>query len=99
MATLTFTRRKTYNAALRSAAILIDGHKVGEVGNGGVCTIEVPDGDHDVRARIDWYTTQPLAFTATPGQTLAAEVRFCPAWQTLFGLLGMTRYIWLEPVA
>ena len=98
MAQLTISRRKTYNAALRSAAILIDGHKVGEVGNGGVCTIEVPDGDHEVRARIDWYNSKPLAFTAVPGGVLAAEVRFCPSWQALFGVLGLTRYIWLEPV-
>jgi len=98
MATLTITRRKTYNASLRNAAILIDGQKVGEVGNGGTVTVDVPDGDHELRTRIDWYNSRPLAFTAVPGGALAAEVRFCPAWKSLFGILGLTPYVWLEPV-
>jgi hypothetical protein len=92
------TRSKTYNAMLRKAAILVDGVKVGELGNGETLEFDVQPGAHEVRARMDWVHSAPLALNAVYGQTYRADLQLCPFWQAPFALLGLAPYMTLKPV-
>lgn len=96
-ATLIVERRSTYNAALRKIAILVDGKKVGEVGNGQALEVDIASGAHEVRARIDWIESKPLTLEAGQGGIYRAHLEMAPAWLAVFALLGFTPHMTLKP--
>lgn len=56
-------------ALIRKCGVLIDGAKVGEVGNGGSLRIPVEVGQHEVQARLSWVTSSPQAIVVHAGRT------------------------------
>lgn len=95
-ATLTITRLSGYNAMLRDAAVLVDGQKVGVVGNGKSIEVSVTPGQHTITTRMDWMTSAPLVLDATPGMRYAAELKLCNAFAMLPAILGMTKFMELR---
>ncbi len=54
MPTITITRSSEYVNKLRFIDIKLNGKKIGNVGDGEVKMFEVPEGDHTIKATIDW---------------------------------------------
>jgi len=96
MAKLVIVRKEQFNAMLRSAAILVDGKKVGVVGNGR--TLEVTPGTHSVQSRMDWLTSRPIDVTVSDGPASNVEVSVCTALEAIFALLGMGRYLEMREI-
>lgn len=95
-ATLTITRKSGYNGMLREAAVLVDGQKVGVVGNGKSIELSIAPGQHAITTRMDWMTSEPLMLDAAPGGRYSAELSLCSAFAMLFAILGMTKFMELR---
>jgi len=95
-ATLTITRKSGYNGMLRDAAVLVDGQKVGAVGNGKSIEIAVAPGQHTIKTRMDWMTSEPLVLDAAPGTRYAAELKLCSAFAMLPAILGLGKFMELR---
>lgn len=95
-ATLTISRKSGYNGMLRDAAILVDGVKVGAVGNGKSVEVQIAPGAHTIQTRMDWIKSEPLQLTAVAGQRYSAELTLCSAFVMLFAILGMTKFMELR---
>jgi hypothetical protein len=63
-------RPKLYSAMARNVAILVDGDKRGEVGNGGELELHLAPGPHDLVARMDYIKSAPFRI-----ETEAARAR------------------------
>lgn len=55
-------RRKAFADCLRNYKIFIDGSQVGKIKNGETWSVEVPDGKHTLRLKIDWCGSEELTF-------------------------------------
>lgn len=95
-ATLTITRKSSYNAVLRDAAVLVDDQKVGVVGNGKSIEIPIGPGRHTICTRMDWMKSAPLELNAVAGQRYAAELSLCNPFVMLFAILGMRPFMVLR---
>lgn len=62
MAKLVITRSSDFNNRLRSAAIYLDGEKIGVVANGEVKDFPVPEGLHRLSAKINWGSSREISF-------------------------------------
>lgn len=54
----------------RSYVILVDGKPVSKIKNGQRVEVPVSHGQHELRLKIDWATSQSLAFNAQPGDVI-----------------------------
>lgn len=63
MATITVERSNEYLNYFRAIKIYIDGVYVGDVANGNKASFEVPEGEHTVRAKIDWCSSEEHTMT------------------------------------
>lgn len=95
-ATLTITRKSGYNGMLRDAAVLVDGQKVGAVGNGKSIEISIAPGQHAISTRMDWMTSEPLVLDAAAGGRYGAELTLCNAFAMLPAIFGMTKFMELR---
>jgi hypothetical protein len=68
--TLRIVREQDYFAILRALVILIDGKKVGQVGNDSFFKIDLMPGDYIIQVRMDWCKSKPFEFDIMEGQTL-----------------------------
>jgi len=97
-ATLVITRKGSFNAVLRDAAILVDDQKVGVVGNGKTIEVSIAPGRLSVRARMDWLKSKPIELTAVAGGRYSVELSMCNPFLALFAILGLTPYMALRAV-
>jgi hypothetical protein len=67
-------RPKLYSAMARNVAILVDGDKRGEVGNGGALDVQVSPGPHEFMARMDYIKSAPFRIDAEAGRTRIAQI-------------------------
>ena len=95
-ATLTITRKSSFNAVLREAAILVDEQKVGVVGNGKSIEVSIAPGQHTIRARMDWLKCKPLELTAFADERYRAELTLCNPFLALFAIIGLVPYMELR---
>lgn len=92
MARLVIQRKGQFNAALRDCAILIDGEKVGVVGNGKTFEVDVTPGVHNVQSRMDWVKSKPLDVNVgANGATL--ELSLCNAFLNTIAILGIVPFM------
>lgn len=79
----------------RNIAILIDGEKVGEVGNGKTIALRVTPGVREVSARIDYIKSAPFTVDAQTGRVRVVELampNITDLGGQLSGLLGQAKY-------
>lgn len=62
MGKIVISRQQEWNNKLRQIGIYMDGEKIGTIGNGEVKTFDVPEGNHAIKARIDWCGSRELNF-------------------------------------
>ena len=63
MGKLIISRKLEWNNKLRQIGIYMDGQKIGTIGNGEIKTFDVPDGNHSIKAKIDWCGSRESAFS------------------------------------
>ena len=63
MGKIVISRTQEWNNKLRQIAIYVDGQKMGTIGNGEVKTFDVADGNHFVKAKIDWCGSRQIDFS------------------------------------
>lgn len=89
-------RRSSHLAgSARSVAVLIDGQKVGEVGNGKAITLQVAAGRHEIAARVDYIKSEPFTIEAFVGRVRVVELslpNIADVGAQLSGLLGKANY-------
>ncbi len=59
MGTLMISRDDSYFGSARRLVIYVDGVKVGKLRSDDAMSLELPNGKHTVRARMDWVTCRP----------------------------------------
>ena len=65
MGTLNIRRASNYFGGARRLVIYVDGTKVAKLSLRKSMSLELPDGAHTVRARMDWVTCKPLVVNVT----------------------------------
>ncbi|MEZ5970948.1 MAG: hypothetical protein R3C31_03990 [Hyphomonadaceae bacterium] len=95
-ATLTITRKSSFTAMLRDAAILVDEQRVAVVGNDKSVEIQIAPGSHAIRTRMDWMKSEPLQLDAVAGQRYAAELTLCNPFVMLLAIFGMRPFMELR---
>ena len=79
----------------RNVAILIDGEKAGEVGNGKTIVLRVEPGRREIMARVDYIKSAPFAVDAQAGRVRVLELampNIADVGAQLSGLLGQSKY-------
>jgi hypothetical protein len=69
-AVLRMRRLNRINSMFRQFAVLVDGEKVGEIGNDQEAEFEVGPGPHLIQLRVDFYKSEGVETVFHPGQTL-----------------------------
>lgn len=82
--------RSAWRDRARAYEVLLDGHRIGEVGNGREFTTAVEPGKHSIRLRLDWTGSPTLEFEIEPGET----ARFICSAAEEFMLLSLVKSIW-----
>jgi hypothetical protein len=59
---LTITRMSAYPDKFRAYKIILDNNVVGEIRDGQSYSLEVPPGQHNLYLKIDWCTSNSIAF-------------------------------------
>jgi hypothetical protein len=79
----------------RNVAILVDGEKAGEVGNGKSIVLRVEPGRRDIMARIDYIKSAAFPVDAQAGRVRVIELglpNVADVGAQLSGLLGQSKY-------
>ena len=63
MGKIVVSRATEWTNKLREYGIYVDGQKIGKIGNGDTKTFDVPNGNHTIRAKIDWCGSSEVHFT------------------------------------
>lgn len=96
MSTLVITRESSYPDRFRSYGVMLDGKKIGELGNAESKQFTIAPGTHAISLKIDWCGSRTLDFSIAEGETLAFSARsnlqgakiFLALWYTLFDQNG-----------
>ncbi|QGX08797.1 hypothetical protein EEW87_17485 (plasmid) [Janibacter melonis] len=78
---------------LRKFSILINGREVGKVSRGETVEFEIPPGQFDIQAKIDWTGSDLIKGDADDGEVRSFTVS---NGDTLGGLFRTDRYLSLE---
>jgi hypothetical protein len=76
LAIVKIIRDSGYADHLRAYDVVLDGNKVGEIGNGEAREFRVSSGQHDLSLRIDWCGSKVIRFTAAEGDVLTQSPTF-----------------------
>jgi hypothetical protein len=91
MAVLRFYRPTQFADFLRCYRLFVDEVCVGQIVTGGELDVEVPAGRHEVRARIDWCSSNRLLLDIGQGDKCNLEVgSSLGGWRLLLALLYIT---------
>lgn len=98
---LRVSRLTQYADRLRRYDLLVDGVREERIGAGSSVEIEVPPGGHELRAKIDWGSSNALAVEIEEGGRCDLEVGSrVGGWRVLLGILYATvlrsRYLYLR---
>lgn len=63
MAKIIITRTSEWNNRLRSVGIYVDDQKIGTIANGETKTFDIADGQHNIRAKVDWCGSRTVDFS------------------------------------
>jgi hypothetical protein len=79
----------------RNVAILVDGEKAGEVGNGKSIVLRVEPGRREIMARVDYIKSAPFVIDAQAGRVRVVELGLPNVQDVgaqLSGLMGQSKY-------
>lgn len=68
-------RDSGYADRLRAYDVVLDGNKVGKIGNGETREFPVSNGQHDLSLKIDWCGSKVIRFTAAAGDVLTFDAK------------------------
>ena len=94
-ATIRIYRPPRGSYAARMIAILIDGQKIGEIGNGATVDFTVAPGRRDIAARVDYVKSRPLEVDAAVGRVRSLELvvpEMADIGGQVAGLLGQSSF-------
>ncbi|MEP7209928.1 MAG: toll/interleukin-1 receptor domain-containing protein [Alphaproteobacteria bacterium] len=95
MVAIEIHRTQSMGAGLRKMALLIDGQKAGEIGNGETVSFHVPPGRHELIARIDYIKSEVFLIDVSSGDAPVLHVSAANATDVggqLAGILGRSGY-------
>ncbi len=81
MGTLHISRADNYYGSARRLVIYVDGAKVAKPRSDDVIRLELANGEHTVRARMDWVTCRPIAVKINDDRNCSVE--FSLPWYRL----------------
>ncbi|MCC8358914.1 hypothetical protein [Salinimicrobium sediminilitoris] len=61
MGKLRIHRSNQWYGGVRDYKIFLDNQKIGEVGKGDIKEFNIPDGEHQLFAKIDWFETKKIS--------------------------------------
>ncbi len=88
-------RHSAMAASARNIAILVDGEKAGEVGNGGTVDLMVQPGRRELVARIDYTKSKALEVEAVAGRARVVDLvmpEISDLGGQVAGLLGQSKF-------
>jgi hypothetical protein len=88
-------RHSAMAASARNIAILVDGEKAGEVGNGGTVDLAVQPGRRELVARIDYTKSKALEIEAVAGRVRVVDLvmpEISDLGGQVAGLLGQSKF-------
>lgn len=88
-------RESAFNDRWRRYTIVVDGQKVGKIGDGDVIEIPVDPGSHSLRLRISWTGSPTQDFSIAEGETVRFQCRsleFDPVGMLLSVLRSLVRH-------
>jgi hypothetical protein len=99
--TVILARPKQWSDRLRSYRVLVDGAEVGRLSPIAELRIELPEGEHEVVAKIDWARSNRLSMLIRAGEVTELEVGAnARGWLLLFGIyfatVGFWQYLYLR---
>jgi len=71
---LTIRRPSQYADKARAYRIFVDGAPAGTIKAGGEISLDLPPGEHEILARIDWCRSNALKVVVSSNGAIAAEV-------------------------
>lgn len=74
MTSIQISRDSGYADRLRNYTIVLDGQKIGKLGDGETSRLAVTPGQHELAVRIDWCGSNSLRFTVRDGETATFRV-------------------------
>lgn len=100
--TLNLVRPTQWCDRLRNYRILVDGEEVGRLAAGAELRVELPEGEHEVVAKIDWARSNRLPLLIRAGEETELEVGAnARGWLLLAGIyfatVGFWHYLYLRP--
>lgn len=75
MARLIVKRKSEWINWARSVSIYVDGEKVGSIANGDAEEFQVSEGEHKLKARLDWCGSETHSFSVAADQVYTVKVR------------------------
>ena len=99
MASITVRRGGGYADAIRAYQIVLDGVIVGSIARNGELTVQVPAGSHEIHAKLDWCSSNRVAFSLADSDSKIFE---CGNNTGLFNqlftvLFRRASYLWMRP--
>lgn len=96
MATLKMKRSNEYANRLRDIKIFLDGKEVGKIGNAETKDFQLVAGNHLLQAKIDWCTSNKVAFTISENETKNFNITSF-AKHNFLGIFASVYYVFLRP--
>ena len=94
MASLTIVRSSEYANRIRKIDILLDDKKIGDISNGESKTFDIPGGQHSLKAKVDWCSSNLVNFDI-PGEGSKSFSLTSFAKHNPFGIFATIYYITL----
>jgi hypothetical protein len=74
MTTIIFKRTLKGNNRLRAYKLFLDGKKIGTIANGQIKKIETTPGQHNVMAKIDWWSSPKISLLLNDGDNIELTI-------------------------
>lgn len=99
MAKLIINRSSEYSNKLRSVGIYLDDKKIGDIADGESKEFEVEEGEHTLRAKIDWCRSNSINLKINSGEIVRFNLSGRNPFLSLFYItFGKDQYLELLPI-
>ena len=75
MPKLLIRRNSEWANKLRAFELFLNGRKIGEIKDRELLSFEIPEGNYELMARIDWCGSQPLKIEIAEGEVKRVEIK------------------------
>ncbi|MCX8532898.1 hypothetical protein [Chryseobacterium luquanense] len=99
MAKIIINRSSEFSNKLRSIEILLDNKRIGEIKDGESNEFEISPGNHALKAKIDWCTSNLINLCINEDGILRYNLSGTNPFLALFYItLGKDQYLELKPI-